>query len=162
MYYSKILAADIINSINGFTCSLFVSGCNRKCKGCFNPEAWNPCFGKLFDDKAKELIFNELSKPYNKAFSILGGDPMSYLSDNRKVIIALCKEIKEKFPSKTIYMWTGYTLEEIQNDESMKDILNYIDILIDGPFIEEEYSCDLVLKGSKNQRVIDLRKEKQI
>lgn len=157
MYYSSILKCDIANSTNGFTCTLFVSGCEHKCPGCFNPETHNPEYGKLFDEKAKEKIFNELSKPYCRGFSLLGGDPLSKFSDNRKTIISLCKEIKEKYPNKTIYLWTGYTIEEVESNDEMKDILKYIDIMIDGPFIESRKKLGLELRGSDNQRIINIK-----
>lgn len=156
MNYSKILSADIANG-DGFRVSLWVSGCNRHCKGCFNPEAWDCNYGKPFTDREKRLIFAELNNEWCRGISLLGGDPLSHLSDNRKVIIELTREIKEKYPEKTIYLWTGYMFDEIKNDDSMKEILNYVDILIDGPFIEEEKDTTLFLKGSKNQRAIDLR-----
>lgn len=157
MNYVKILRADVVNSCNGFGCSLFVSGCSRGCKGCFNPEAWDCNFGKPFDDDAKHKIFEELSKDYCKAFSLLGGEPMSKLSDNRKVVIGLAKEIKEKFPDITIYMWSGYTFDEISSADDMKEILEYIDVLVDGPFIEEQKDLSLSMRGSLNQRVLDIR-----
>lgn len=157
MNYAKILRADVVNSCNGFGCTLFVSGCSRGCKGCFNPEAWDCNFGKPFDDDAKQKIFDELSKDYCKAFSFLGGEPMSKLSDNRKVVMDLAKEIKEKFPDITIYMWSGYTFEEISSADDMKDILKYIDVLVDGPFMEEQKDLSLSMRGSLNQRVLDIK-----
>jgi anaerobic ribonucleoside-triphosphate reductase activating protein len=86
--------------------------------------------------------------------SILGGEPLSKLSDNRKVTIDFAKEVKEKFPIKNIALWTGYTIEEIKNDNSMKDILKYIDVLIDGPFIEELKDLSIPFRGSSNQRIL--------
>lgn len=153
MNYVQILTADIING-DGFRVSLFVSGCARGCKGCFNTSAKDPNFGKPFDDKAKQKIFKELEKDWCKGLSLLGGDPMSKLSDNRKVIIDFCKEVKEKFPNKTIYMWTGYLLDEIKNDDLMKDILKYTDVIVDGPFVEELKDSNLVWKGSSNQNIL--------
>lgn len=157
MNYAKILRADVVNSSNGFGCTLFVSGCARGCKGCFNREAWDCNFGKPFDEEAKQKIFDELSKEYCKAFSFLGGEPLSRLSDNRATVIALAKEIKEKFPDITIYMWSGYTFEEIVSDETMKPILDYLDVLVDGPFVEEQKDLSLSMRGSFNQRIIDVR-----
>lgn len=149
MRYASILKADIANGL-GFRVSLFVSGCARKCPGCFNQEAQNPCFGKLFDEEAKQKIFNELSNEWCKGLSLLGGDPLSKLSDNRKTIIAFCKEVKEKFPTKDIWCWSGYTLEEIQADEDMRQILDCIDVLVDGPFVEEKKDLTIPFRGSSN------------
>ena len=153
MYYSSIVRADIANGEN-FRVSLFVSGCARNCKGCFNPEAQNPDFGKSFDDEAKQKIFKELEHEWCKGVSFLGGEPLSKLSDNRKVVIELAKEIREKFPDRNQWLWSGYTLEEIQADDSMKDILKYIDVLVDGPFIEEQKDLSIPFRGSKNQRIL--------
>lgn len=157
MNYAKIIKADIANG-EGFRISLYVSGCGRNCPGCFNKVAQDPCYGKLFDDTAKEIIFNELKNDWCKGLSFLGGEPLSKLSDNRKQIIAFAKEVKEKFPDKNIWMWTGYTYEEILNSSEMREILNYVDVIIDGPFIQEEKDITLSWKGSKNQRVIDVKK----
>ena len=153
MNYASIIKADIANG-KGFRVSLFVSGCARNCPGCFNKEAQNPDFGKLFDDEAKQKIFKELEHEWCKGVSFLGGEPLSKLSDNRKVIIALAKEIREKFPDRNQWLWSGYILEEIQADDSMKDILKYIDVLVDGPFIEEQKDLSIPFRGSKNQRIL--------
>ena len=149
MNYAKIYKADIANYL-GVRVSLFVTGCARNCPGCFNTEAQDPAFGKPFDEKAKQKIFKELEHDWCRGLSLLGGEPLSKLSDNRKQIIALAKEVKEKFPSKDIALWSGYTLEEIQADDSMKDILLYIDVLVDGPFIEEQKDLSIPFRGSKN------------
>ena len=153
MNYAKIYKADIANWL-GFRVSLFVSGCARNCPGCFNQEAQDPTFGKPFDDKAKQKIFKELEHDWCKGLSLLGGEPLSKLSDNRKTVIAFAKEIKAKFPTKDIALWSGYTLEEIQADDSMKDILKYVDVLIDGPFIEEQKDLSIPFRGSRNQRIL--------
>lgn len=160
MHYASILRADIANG-TGFRVSLFVSGCARNCKGCFNPEAQDPAFGKLFDDEAKQKIFKELEHEWCKGLSFLGGEPLSKLSDNRKTVIEFAKEVKEKFPNKTIFLWSGYLFEEILEDEDMKDILNYVDVLIDGPFIEELKDISLKWRGSSNQHIINVAKWRQ-
>lgn len=153
MNYASILRCDTANGV-GFRVSLFCSGCGRKCAGCFNAKAQDPNYGKKFDDKAKGKIFAELEKDYCKGLSLLGGEPMSVLSDNRKTILALCKEVKEKFPNKDIWMWSGYTIDELLKDEVTKECLNYIDVLVDGPFVEELKDQSLAFRGSSNQRVI--------
>lgn len=157
MNYSKIYSVDIANG-NGFRVSLFVSGCSRKCPGCFNPEAQNPAFGKPFDDEAKQKIYKELENYWCKGLSLLGGEPMSKLSDNRKQIIEFAREVKSKFPDKDIWMWSGYKFEELAGDETSREILELVDVLVDGPFVEELKDLSLVWKGSLNQRVIDLKK----
>ena len=156
MNYASILKCDIANG-PGFRTSLFVSGCMRKCPGCFNEEAWNPNYGKVFDDSAKDKIFKELSMEYCRGLSLLGGDPMSKIGDIRKTVIELCREVKTKFTDKDIWLWTGYTFEEIVNDNTANEILQYIDVMVDGPFVESLKDIDLVWKGSSNQRVIDIK-----
>ena len=153
MNYAKIYRADIANG-QGFCVSLFVSGCARNCKGCFNKEAQDPAFGKPFDDKAKQKIFKELEHDWCRGVSLLGGEPLSKLSDNRKTVIAFAKEVKEKFSTKDIAIWSGYTLEEIQADDTMKDILKYVDVLVDGPFVESKKDLSLPFRGSSNQRIL--------
>lgn len=158
--YAKIYRADIANGEH-FRVSLFISGCARNCKGCFNKEAQDPAFGKPFDDKAKQKIFKELEHEWCKGISFLGGEPLSKLSDNRKQIIAFSKEVKEKFPNKTIFLWTGYLFEEILKDKNIKGILDYVDVLIDGPFIEEKKDQTLKWRGSSNQHIIDVARWRQ-
>ncbi len=153
MRYASIMRADLANGL-GFRVSLFVSGCARNCPGCFNKEAQDPSFGKLFDEDAKQKIFKELEHDWCKGLSLLGGEPLSKLSDNRKTVIELAKEVKEKFPAKDIWAWSGYTLKEIKADDSMKDILKYIDVLVDGPFIEEQKDLSIPFRGSSNQRIL--------
>lgn len=160
MNVAKILRMDVVNG-DGFRVSLFVSGCNRKCKGCFNQQAQDPNYGYEFTDEVKNKIFKELENSHCAGLSLLGGDPMSYLSDNRKVVISLCKEVKEKFPSKSIFMWTGYTIDEVLASDDMRDIVNYVDVIIDGPFVEELKDIDLKWRGSSNQNIVYTKDLKQ-
>lgn len=153
MNYANIYRADIANGI-GFRVSLFVTGCLRNCRGCFNKEAQDPAYGKLFGESAKQKIFRELSQEWCKGLSILGGEPLSKLSDNRKQVIALAKEVKEKFPGKDIWLWSGYTLEEIQSSCSMREVLDWIDVLVDGPFEEDKRDQPIPFRGSSNQRIL--------
>jgi len=158
MNYASILRCDTANGI-GFRVSLFTSGCGRKCKGCFNVKAQDPNYGKPFDDKAKEKIFAELDSEYCKGLSLLGGEPMSVLSDNRKAVLALVKDVKKKYPNKDIWMWSGYKVEELMEEKTSRECLNYIDVLIDGPFVEELKDASLEFRGSSNQRLIKNVKE---
>lgn len=156
MNYCQCRKADIANG-RGFRVSLFVSGCARNCKGCFNKDAQDPSFGKQFDDKAKDKIFKELSNDWCRGLSLLGGEPMSKLSDNRSQVIAFAKEVKEKFPNKDIWMWSGYLFDELYADDECKEIFNYIDVLIDGPFEEDKKDLSLEWRGSSNQHVINVK-----
>ncbi len=153
MNYVSIVKADIANG-DGFRVSLFVTGCLRNCPGCFNKQAQDPAFGKFFDEKAKKKIFTELDQEWCKGLSLLGGEPMSKLSDNRQQIIALCQEVKEKYPNKDIWMWSGYTMEELQSYPDTKDIFKYIDVLVDGPFVLEKKDLSIPFRGSSNQRIL--------
>lgn len=153
MNYASIVRADIANG-EGFRVSLFVTGCLRNCPGCFNKQAQDPKFGNLFDDAAKDKIFAELKNEWCKGLSLLGGEPMSKLSDNRKQVIALCKEVKEKFPDKDIWVWSGYTMEELKDDPETADLFKYIDVLVDGPFILEKKDLSIPFRGSSNQRIL--------
>ena len=160
MNYSKLITYDICNG-KGWRVTLFVSGCKRNCKGCFNPQSHDPCYGKPFTNDVKQLIFNELDKDTIDGLSVLGGEPMSVLSDNRKQVIQLCKEVKEKYPNKDIWMWSGYTYEELLNNEDTKDIFKYIDILVDGPYDETRKNPNAEFKGSDNQRILNIKEIRQ-
>ena len=153
MNYASIVRADIANG-EGFRVSLFVTGCLRNCPGCFNKQAQDPAFGKLFDEEAKEKIFTELDNEWCKGLSLLGGEPMSRLSDNRAQVIAFCKEVKEKYPDKDIWMWSGYTMEELMSMPDTKEIFKYIDVLVDGPFVLEKKDLSIPFRGSSNQRIL--------
>lgn len=153
MNYASIVRADIANG-EGFRVSLFVTGCLRNCPGCFNKQAQDPSFGKFFDEEAKKKIFTELDQEWCKGLSLLGGEPMSKLSDNRKQVIALCKEVKEKYPDKDIWMWSGYTMDELKQDPETQDIFKYIDVIVDGPFVLEKKDLSIPFRGSSNQRIL--------
>ena len=153
MNYASIVRADIANG-EGFRVSLFVTGCLRNCPGCFNKQAQDPAFGKLFDDEAKEKIFTELDNEWCKGLSVLGGEHMSRLPANRAQVIAFCKEVKEKYPDKDIWMWSGYTMEELMSIPDTKDIFKYIDVLVDGPFVQEKKDLSIPFRGSSNQRIL--------
>ena len=157
MNFSALKKADIANG-PGFRITLWCSGCLRKCPGCFNPEAQDPNFGKPFTKEIKNKIFRELESPQCSGLSLMGGEPLSKCSDNRKQIIQLCKECKERFPDKDIWVWSGYTFEEIAGDKAMCGILNYVDVIVDGPFIESKKDLSCPWRGSSNQRVIDVKK----
>lgn len=151
MYYGKIKKTDIANG-PGVRVSLFVSGCRNHCKGCFQPETWDFKYGKKFDDVAYYDIMEALSPEYISGLSILGGDPME--PENADMIIILCRFVKYKYPNKTIWLYTGYKYEDIA--EMYPSILDVIDVMVDGPFIEDLKDISLVFRGSSNQRIIDI------
>ena len=146
MKIHKITYPDVNNGL-GCRVTLWVSGCIHHCKGCQNKETWSFESGREFTDDDKREIFKVLSLPYIKGITFSGGDPLCSYDD----ILSLAKEIKEKFPKKDIWLYTGYTFEYI--NENLKEILNYIDILVDGKFIEELKDVSLPFRGSSNQRI---------
>lgn len=160
MNFSAIRKADIANG-PGFRVTIWCCGCKRHCKDCFNEEAQDPDFGKLFDDEAKEKIFRELGQPTCDGISFLGGEPLSTCSDNRSQTIQLAKECRERFPDKNQWLWTGYTYEEILADPTMTPILDFVDVIIDGPFLIEKKDASCPYRGSTNQRIIDVKKSRE-
>lgn len=156
MNYMNINPNDIVNG-EGICVSLFVSGCNHRCPGCFNQDAWNFSSGRAFTrDSEKEIIEALTANNVNRNFSILGGEPLD--PRNRKEVSHLITKVRAKFPNIKIYLWTGYTIEQLlaKKDIYINNILNKIDYLIDGPFIEEQKDLTLKLRGSSNQRILKM------
>lgn len=152
MYYSKIKPLSIENG-PGCRVSLFVSGCRNRCPGCFNPETWSFTYGQEFGLEAMQELLRLLENPHVKGLSILGGDPFE--PENKGPVLDICKAVRRQFgDSKTIWIWTGYNWEDLRDEV----VLNYIDVLVDGPFIEAERDLSLFYRGSSNQRVIDIPK----
>ena len=149
MRYHDITKDDMKNG-DGLRAVLWVSGCEHACPGCQNPITWDPDDGLIFDEKAKEELFDILSKDYISGLTLSGGDPL--FPGNRSDILKLLKEVKESFPEKTVWCYTGYTYEDIKDLEHMK----YIDVLVDGRFIESLKDNKYEWAGSTNQRVIRL------
>lgn len=144
-----------VNNGEGIRVTLWVAGCRHRCPGCQNPETWDFDGGYAFDKEARDFLFNELGKSYIDGLTLSGGDPLYSVDE----IVPLCKEIKEKFPEKNIWLYTGFTLEEIQASPSLKKILPYIDVLIDGPYVEALRDVTLEFRGSSNQRLIRFNHE---
>ena len=151
MNYHDIKTNDMLNG-DGLRVVLWVAGCTHCCNGCQNPLTWDPNGGLAFDDNTKREIFEQLDKPYINGITFSGGDPLH--SANRLDIRNLCVEIKEKYPKKSIWMYTGDAWENV----IYYPIMQYVDVLIDGEFHLEERDVKLKWKGSKNQRVIDVKK----
>ena len=154
MKYSKIKDNDIANGI-GITMSVWTQGCPHHCKGCFNTETWDFNSGMEFNKKEDDYVINNVDA-YNvkRSLSILGGEPLC--PQNVEGVISLCKGFRETYPDKKIYIWTGYTLESF--NDKQKEVLRYIDILVDGKFEKDMKDISLKLRGSSNQRVIDIKK----
>ena len=155
MNYCGLDTCDVLNG-SGFRVSLFCSGCAKdpKCKYCQNSKAWDFNYGKPFTDQIKEEILNALSKPYISGLSLLGGEVTDNLSDG--VIFDLLDSVKEKFPSKTIWAWTGYKLESLTS-EKHKRFISYLDVLIDGEFDYKKKNLNRAWANSENQRIINIK-----
>lgn len=150
MRYHNITKDDMLNG-DGLRVVLWVSGCSHCCKECQNPITWDPNGGLEFDDAAKQEIFDELEKDYVHGITFSGGDPLHFA--NAYDVTELAKEIRDKYPNKTIWLYTGAMWEEVKH---MK-IVQYLDVLVDGEFIVAKKDVNLHWVGSSNQRVIDVQ-----
>ena len=161
MNYAVIKKFDIANG-PGVRVSLFVSGCRHRCKNCFNSEAWDFSYGKEFTNDTLEEIITALKPLHIQGFSLLGGEPFE--PENQEEVCRILKEIKEKLPEKDIWCYTGFLYDtqllagKVGNAETVKEMLSNIDVLVDGKFVEELKSPDLIFRGSSNQRIIDVQK----
>ena len=166
MYYGEIKKIDIANG-DGVRVSLFVSGCRIHCPGCFNAMTWDFCYGKEFTQDTEKEIIDALEKDFISGLTVLGGEPFE--PENQKVLAPFLKKVKELFPKKNIWCYSGYIYEtELlaengkAHTEVTEEMLSYIDVLVDGPFVEELKDISLVFRGSSNQRILklaELRKE---
>ena len=156
MYYADIKKVDIANG-PGVRVSLFVSGCTHRCEGCFNPETWSFTFGSLFGETETDRILSLLDKDYIRGLSLLGGEPFE--PANQGAVLALAERVGERLPGKTIWCYTGYLYEELAEGrvgEHSRALLERLDVLVDGPFVQEKKNPDLRFRGSSNQRIIDV------
>lgn len=152
MNYAKIKNVDIANG-PGCRVSLFVSGCTNRCPGCFNKETWDFNYGNKFDIQALCTIMDCLEPYYIRGLSVLGGEPF----DNEEDVLWVLMSVKDKYPNKDIWLYTGYTYEEKKDSP----LMDYIDILVDGRFEEDKKDITLQFKGSTNQRIIDIPKTRE-
>jgi anaerobic ribonucleoside-triphosphate reductase activating protein len=152
MNYCGIKKVDIANG-TGIRVSLFVSGCRNHCPGCFQPETWDFDYGEPFTEKTEDEIITALRPSWIRGLSILGGDPME--PENQKEILPFIRRVKETYPEKDIWLYTGYRLEQVWDSP----LLSYVDVVVDGPFVEKEKDAGLAFRGSRNQRIIDLKEK---
>ena len=162
MYYGNIKKTDIADG-DGVRVSLFVTGCRNCCKGCFQPETWDFKYGTEFTQETENQILEFLRPSYISGLTVLGGEPFE--EENQRILAPFLRKVKETYPSKTIWCYTGYVLEKdlLPEDgrkhcEATGEMLKYIDILVDGPFIEEQKNISLKFRGSENQRILKLKK----
>lgn len=164
MKYAAIKKCDVANG-PGVRVSVFVSGCNHHCKGCFNEKAWDFNYGNDFSDETIDGIIKDLDKEYITGLSLLGGEPLE--RENQKGLVKLVKKVKEKLPNKTIWCYTGFDYEKdvmgrmYEQWPETKDLINNIDVLVDGKFEMEKRNLNLQFRGSENQRLIDVKKSMQ-
>lgn len=163
MNYSAVKNYDIANGL-GVRVTLFVSGCTHRCPGCFNKETWSFKAGDEFTRETEDMLIQSLAPSYIRGLTLLGGEPMEPV--NQHGLSGFLRRVKQAYPDKDIWCYSGYTLEEIQSGQAHTDVtdelLTLIDILVDGEFKEERYNIALKFRGSDNQRIIDLREsEKQ-
>ena len=161
MNYGEIKSFDIANG-EGVRVSLFVSGCTHHCKNCFNKETWDFNFGKPFTKEVENSIIEMLSPDYIVGLSLLGGEPFE--PQNQRALLPFLRRVKEKFPDKSIWCYTGYLFDDELLSESRArcectdEMLSLIDVLVDGEFVQELYNITLAFRGSENQRIIDVQK----
>lgn len=152
MNYAEIKKVDIANG-PGVRVSLFVSGCRNHCKGCFNPETWDFDYGRPFTRATEDEIIEALRPSWIQGLSILGGEPTE--EENAAVLIPFLKRVRAVLPDKDIWLYSGYTYEALRD----KEILTLADVLVDGPFLLKQKDAGLAFRGSRNQRIIDLREK---
>lgn len=161
MNYADIKRIDVANG-PGVRVSLFVSGCTHHCKGCFNAETWDFNYGNIFTNHEINKIMDYLEPNYIQGLSILGGEPFEY--SNQQGLLPLMRRLKERYPDKNVWCYTGYDFDKDIRDDMMqkwpetRELIDYIDILVDGKFIEEQKDLSLRFRGSSNQRIIDVKK----
>lgn len=160
MNYAGIKYNDIANGL-GCRTVLFVSGCRNHCKDCFQPQTWDFSYGKPFDEKVQKELLDSLAPSYVKGITLLGGEPFE--PENQKALVPFLKEVKQQYPNKDVWAFTGYIYDKDlvsggrKYTEDTDEFLSMIDILVDGPFISEQKDITLKFRGSKNQRVLDLK-----
>lgn len=161
MHIGQIIIADSANG-EGIRVSLFVSGCTNHCPGCFQPETWDFLFGRLYTKEIEDSIIKELQKPYYDGLTLLGGEPFEV--ENQRALLPLIRRVRKECPGKTIWAYTGFTYDkDLTNNgcrhiECTDEILDNIDVLVDGKFIQKLYNITLNFRGSSNQRIIDMKK----
>ena len=159
MNYGEIKNCDIANG-EGVRVSLFVSGCTNRCKGCFQPQTWDFNYGEPFTAQTAEKLLEMLAPDYINGLTLLGGDPFE--PENQRVLLPFLRHMRQVLPHKTVWAFTGFTYEQLLTDgahprcEATDPMLTLIDVLVDGPYVEQLHDISLRFRGSSNQRLIDL------
>lgn len=164
MHYSTIKDCDIANGI-GVRITLFVSGCTNHCKNCFQPQTWDFDFGAPFTEETEEKLLQMLKPDYINGLTLLGGEPME--PQNQRALVPFLKRVREAYPNKNIWCFTGFTYEVLKTDgshprcEVTDEMLSLIDVLVDGRYVDELKDLTLQFRGSSNQRLIDMVKTRE-
>ncbi len=164
MYYGDIKNCDVANGA-GVRVTLFVSGCTNRCEGCFQPQTWDFCYGKPFTEETEDKIIEMLAPSYIKGLTLLGGEPFE--PENQRALLPFVKRVREIYPDKNIWAFTGFTLEQLfENEphprcEATDGLLGLIDVLVDGRFEKDKKNLMLKFRGSENQRLIDMNKTRE-
>lgn len=156
MNYADIRPIDVANGL-GIRVSVFVSGCTHHCKECFNPETWDFAYGKPFGEDEIQAILGHLSKPYIRGLTLLGGEPFE--PQNQSAVLELVRRVRAEAPDKTIWCYSGYLFEDLAAGEvgaHSRELLEQLDVLVDGPFVVERKDLNLRFRGSDNQRILDV------
>ena len=156
MHYAEIKKVDVANG-TGVRVSLFVSGCTHHCPGCFNEETWDFSYGKPFTPAVEEELLTALDHPYIAGLTLLGGEPME--PEHQRALLPFLQKVRERFPEKDIWCYSGYTIEELLGEsrvhcEATRPMLELMDVLVDGEFVQAQKDITLKFKGSANQRII--------
>ena len=160
MYIGQIITADSANG-TGIRVSLFVSGCTNHCKGCFQPETWDFSYGRPYTPAIETMLLEELSKSYYDGLTILGGEPFEL--SNQRALLPLIRRIRHELPDRNIWVYTGFTYDKdliaggCRYIECTDELLDNVDVLVDGRFVEELKNITLTFRGSENQRIIDMK-----
>ena len=160
MNYAGIKYCDIANG-TGCRTVLFVSGCRNACKGCFQPQTWDFAYGEPFDEKVQEEVLKSLEPDYITGITLLGGEPFE--PENQKALLPFMRKVVAQYPNKNVWAFTGYIYDKDlvaggrRHTEDTDELLSMIDVLVDGPFCEEQKDITLEFRGSSNQRVLDLK-----
>ena len=165
MYFSEIKECDIANG-PGVRVTVFVSGCTHHCNGCFNEMTWDFQYDREFTKEDMEKIIKLLEPSYIAGLTLLGGEPMEYV--NQQGLLPLLRRVKEQYPDKTIWCYTGYLYDRDILDnfcgkwEETRELLSYLDVIVDGEFVEAQKDISLRFRGSSNQRIIDVKKSQEM
>ena len=164
MNYGQIKNCDIANGI-GVRVTLFVSGCTNRCEGCFQPETWDFAYGEPFTAETEERVLQMLAPSYINGLTLLGGDPFE--PENQRALTPFVRRVRETYPGKTVWAFTGFLYEDLLREgshprcEVTDQLLEMVDVLVDGPFVQRQKDISLRFRGSSNQRLIDMNATRQ-